>query len=306
MKKITIVRKPGTRRIALLLAIVIPLSIAVIALSITYVGVTSEVWTGGQPLSTEDLSLVPQAVTDDAIRLASELYGDYQESYEDFATQLLVMYLEVQDKDFVVFFNSGGWGWNLVEASPGWSSIFTGIQSELTSSGYKSLLLNYQRTAKSLTGRINEIAGMVTGYSSKSSNLAYQVDFLTKHNPDLNVIITGESNGTIISDSTMRILANNPKVYSIQTGTPFWHTSSVERTLVLNDNGIVPDSFHQGDFLAMVRANLNDWLGLSQAEEQLGTIFHSVKAPGHEYRWQQPGVCPQITDFLKQNFGTKW
>jgi len=301
------VRKIGRRRITLVLATVIPLFLLVLAISASYIGITSEIWSGGQSLPASNLSEVPQSVIEDANQLANELFGNSQDKDDYFFNQLVATYLEAKDKDFIVFFNPGGWGWNLAGASPGWSSIFTGIKSELTSSGYKSLLLNYHRTVNTFRGRLNEIVEMLNGYSSKANLLAHQVDFLTTHIPNIKVIIAGESNGTIISDQTMHILAHNPQVYSIQTGTPFWHTNMVQdRTLILNNNGIIPDSFSRGDFLTMVWANVRGWLGLPVPEEQSGTIGNFVKAPGHDYRWQHPGVCPRIIEFLSNNFGTKW
>jgi hypothetical protein len=148
---------------------------------------------------------------------------------------------------------------------------------------------------------------MFTGYSSKANQLAHEIQFLTRHIPDLKVLITGESNGTIISDQAMRILVHSPQVYSIQTGTPFWHDSvALERTLVLNSNGITPDSFSRGDFMTIVRANVKTLMGATLPKEQSGAIGNFIKAPGHDYWWQYPGVYPRIIEFLNKNFGTKW
>lgn len=297
-------RKLFSLGIVAALAVILCLGIA--AITYSEVGVTSRVEADEFPMSVCNLSAVPQSVAEDAIELAGELFGDYQERYDDFVNQLLVDYLEAEDKDFVVVFNPGGWGWNLLEASPGWYSIFTGIESELDDLGYTSLLLNYQRTTDSLRGRLNELVKMVTGYSSKAKDLVYRVEFLTDHVPELRVIIAGESNGTIISDYVMSILGDNQQVYSIQTGPPFWHKNIVlARTLLLTDNGITPDSFSRGDFLAMIRGNLKALFGLSQPEDDYGTILHFVDAPGHDYWWQYPEVRLQITNFLEQNFGTK-
>ena len=59
------------------------------------------------------------------------------------------------------------------------------------------------------------------------------MDFLTSYLPDLRVIISGESNGSVVADDAMGILKDNPQVYSIQTGPPFWHKSTEsERALV--------------------------------------------------------------------------
>ncbi len=290
--------------IGVTLAIIITLLI--VALLPSDVGVNCEIGTGGIPLSVYDLSAVPQSVAEDATRLATELFGDYQEKCDDFVSQLLTMYLEANDKDFVVIFNSGGWGGNLLETSLGWQSIFTGIESELASSGYTSLLLDYQRTVETLRGRLNELRERITGYPSKAKDLACRMEFITNHNPDLRVILTGESTGTIICDRVMNILEDKPQVYSIQTGPPFRYENIVlARTLLLTNNGIVPDSYSEGDFWAVVRGNLKHWFGLSEPIDDFGTVPHYVRAPGHDYWWQYPEVCSQITNFLEQNFGIK-
>jgi len=292
--------------IIITLAVVLSVGVMWLVLSSPIIGIASEIGTGGLPLSADDLSTIPQSVTDDATKLATELFGDSQEKRNDFVNQQLAIYSEAKDKDFVILFNPGGWGWNLVEHSPCWQSIFTGIKSELDSSGYTSLILNYQRTVDNLQGHFNELEEMITGYSSKAQDLADRVEFLTTNIPDLKVIIAGESNGTIICDTVMNILADNPQVYSIQTGPPFWHmTTMLNRTLVITDNGIIPDSFSQGDFQTMIDVNLRAFFGLSQPEDNAGKILLYVGAPGHDYKWQYPKVCSEITNFLKQNFGIK-
>lgn len=300
-------RKISKRRIAAALAIVLPLLVVVLVLTASQVGVTSKIGSGGLPLSASDLSAVPQSVTEDATKLATELFGEGLEEYDDFVNQLLGTYLEAKDKDFVILFNSGGWGWNLVEASPGWWTIFAGIETELNSSGYTSLLLTHQRTVDSLQGRLDEIVEIFSGYSSKSEDLACRVEFLTTHIPDLRVILAGESTGAIISDQTMNILADNPDVYSIQTGPPFWHDNiMLDRTLVMTDNGLSPDAYSQGDFPTMIRANLRALFGLDKPNDKSGTILRYILAPGHEYWWEYPEVYSEITTFLFTNFGTKY
>lgn len=299
-------RKISRQRIAVVLAIVLPLFAGVLILTASHVGVSSEIYRGELPLSASNLSAVPQSVADDAARLATELFGDSQEKYDDFVNQLLGTYLQAKDKDFVLVFNSGGWGWSLIEASPGWLSIFTGIESELNSSGYTSLLLTHQRTDDTLQGRLDEIVQMITGYSSKAEDLACRVEFLTTNIPDLRVIIAGESNGTVICDRTMDILTDSPQVYSIQTGPPFWYDNiMLDRTLIMTYNGRFPDSFSRGEFLTMTRASLRALFGLPQPENESGRVLSFVQAPGHDYWWQYPEVHSQITNFLDKNFGIK-
>ncbi len=289
-------------KIVVTLTVVISLAIVLLVPPSSVVGMLLRGGHEGLPLPPSDFSAVPQSVVEDATILATEVYGNYQEKYNDFIDQLLATYLEAKDEDFVIIFNPGGWGWNLLEASPEWYSIITGIQSELARLGYTSLLLNYQRTVDTLSGRFDELMSMTSLYPSQANDLANRIDFLTKHITDLRVIIIGESTGTVIADSVMSILVDNPQIYSIQTGPPFWHRNKVlDRTLVLRSSGIIPDAFSQGDFLTIICANLEALFGISQAEP--GKILIYIGSPGHEYWWQYPGVYSQITSFLQQNFG---
>ena len=300
-------RKLRSHKVGIAVAVVVLLAIGMQVLSFAGVGVTSEIGTGGLPLYTSDLSAVPQSVVEHATALATELFGDYQTERDIFVRELLAVYSEAEDKDYIIFFNSGGWGWNMVENSPEWWSISAGIKSELDSSGYESLLLDYQRTVNTWRGRLNELLEMAKGYSSKGKELASRVEFLTSHNSDLKVILAGESNGAIICDEAMSILEDNPQVYSIQTGPPFWHRNVMrDRTLVLNSNGIIPDSFSQGHFMTMIRANVKSVFGIGASEDSSGKILHYIEAPGHEYWWQYPGVYSKITNFLDGIFEAKW
>ncbi len=294
-------------RIVIASAVILVLGVVGLVATYSEVGVTCKVGTDGLPMLAGNLSEVPQSVVEDATGLAKELFGDSQDKRDDFVNQLLATYLEAKDKDFVVIFNPGGWGWSLLEASPQWHSIFTGIESVFDSKGYTSVWLNYQRTADNLAGCLNEFAALITDYTSEAQDLVSRVEFLTDNVPDLRVIIAGESNGTIIADSVMNILEDNPQVYSIQTGPPFWHETTVlDRTLVLTDNGIIPDSFNRGDFIAMLWGTIKALFGISQPEDEAGNILYYVRAPGHDYQWRYPGVGSEITIFLEQNFAVKW
>ena len=293
--------------LGLVLAAVMLISLVLLVFSYSEVGITCEIGSDGIPPAVSDLSAVPQSVVEDATRLATELFGDCQDKVDDFVNQLLATYLEAKDKDFVIVFNPGGWGWNLVETSPGWRSIFIGIKSELGSSGYKALLLDHLRTVDSLQGRLSELVEMITRYPSKAKDLASRVEFLTNHIPDLRVIVAGESSGTVISARVMTLLEDNPRVYSIQTGPPFWHKNNMwDRTLLLTGNGIIPDAFTEGDFLAVVKGYVKALFGLSEPINDFGTIPHYVSAPGHDYWWHYPEVYSQILEFIDNNFGVKW
>lgn len=251
-----------------------------------------------------DYTEVPQAVIDDAVQLASELVGNSQKKLQSFVDQLVATYMEARTSDVIVFFNSGGWGWNSTSNTPGWDSILNGIKAQLESLGYHPLVLNYRRTAGGLTGCAREFFEAAARYPNKARDLAWRVEFLTDHIPDLRVIVAGESTGTVISDRTMGILKNKSQVYSIQTGTPFWHKPvTLDRTLLMNSNGKTIDTFSYGNVPAMVWATVKGWLGLSSPSDNPGNILSWLRAPGHDYSWQYPGVCSEVVNFLDSNFG---
>ncbi len=291
-------------KIGITLTVVLSLAIVLLVPSPVVLATVSEVGTGGIPLSTDDYSAVPQYIVDDANTLATELFGDAEEKRQDFISQLLATYLVAKDKDIVIIFNSGGWGWTPIEDSPYGMSIVTGISSELASLGYTVLFLDHLRTHEGWQVIINEAVEIATFYPSKAKDLAARVKFLTSHIPDLRVVITGESEGSLICDSVMSILRDNPRVYSIHLGPPFWDNSIVsDRSLVLRSNGVVPDSFSQGDIFTIIRANLEALFGISQ--DNPGKILLYLGSPGHDYRWEYEEVRSQITNFLHDNFGTR-
>lgn len=299
-------RKIGSLGIVVLL-IAIPL-IAIVWLTVfsSEVGMAKDVGIQEPPLTEYDQSAVPQSVIDDAVELASELIGKGQENIQNFVDQLLAMYTEVKDLDVVIVFNSGGWGWNLTDETPGWASILDGITSQLERQGYHSLVLNYRRTGNGITGCIKEFYEALARYPHKAKDLAWRVEFLTDHLPNLRIIVAGESTGTVISDKTMVILKDKAQVYSIQTGTPFWHKpTALDRTLLMNSNGRGVDTFSYGNVPAMIWATVKGWFGLTSPEDNPGSILSWLKAPGHDYSWQYPGVCTEVQKFLEENFGEK-
>ena len=108
-------------------------------------------------LTDDDFSSVPPSVIDDAVKVATELVGKVSDKFQNLVDQLVGSYIEARDRDVVVFFNSGGMGWNLTKNTPGWASILDGITSQLEELGYRPLVFNYRRTSSGLFGAIREI-----------------------------------------------------------------------------------------------------------------------------------------------------
>jgi hypothetical protein len=279
--------------------------ILVLGLPVSSVGVVSEIGADGQPLDADtDLSAVPQSVADDAACLATQLFGKYGEKADRFVDELLATHVKSQDKDVVILFNPGGWGYGPMDTKRPWGSILRGIQSRLSDSGIDSQILTYQRSVDGLEGCCEEVTEVMRGYSSKAKILASRVEFLTTHNPDLKVVIVGESTGAQIGGEAMHILSENPQVFSIQIGPPCWYRHADKgRTLVVADNGIVADSFSRGDVFTIISANLSALFGGSQTEDDRGTILKYLRAPGHDYWWDYPAVSSQITQFFEDNVG---
>ena len=232
-------------------------------------------------LQIPDFSAIPENVRDYALHVTQNAADIARRNIKSYVNELLGSYLAAVGKDIVIFFNSGGMGWNLTEDTPQWGTILDGIQSRLEQLGYKTIMLNYCRTGEGLKASIKEIFEAARRYPNKTKDLARRILFLLDNISGLKVIIAGESTGTVISEKTMRVFKNNKNVYSIQTGIPFWHTPEVtERTLSMNDNGIQLDTFHYGQVRAILWATAKSWFG---RKGNPGTILSWLKAPGHDY-----------------------
>jgi hypothetical protein len=300
-------KRLGKGGIAGIIIAVLVLAVIGIVVFDSEVGMATDIGIQEPILSIHDFSSVPQSVIDDAFKRADELARKSQDKVQSLRDQLLASYVEAKKADVVVFFNSGGMGWNLAKDTPGWNSILEGIKSQLEETGYSPLILNYRRTSSGITGCIKEIVEATTRYPHKAKDLALRIEFLTDNLPDLKVIIAGESTGTVITEETMAILKDKNRVYSIQTGTPFWHKpTELERTLLINNNGRGLDTFSKGNVPAMIWATVKSWFGLASPDDNLGDILSWLKAPGHDYSWRYPGVYSAVVKFLDSNFGEKY
>jgi len=268
------------------------------------------VWLVSSPVPVGELSIVdgiqgavdaPEDVIDDASNLGLQLFGSNNAECEKFVNDLLQVYSEAEGTNFLLIFNSGGLGRN--EIGPEWGSIVEGIEEELERLGYSTLLVIYARTSEGLWDSVVEVREAIRFYPSKARPLASEIDFLTEHIEDIAVILMGESGGGIFSNEVMELLEANPRVYSIQTGIPFaYHGVVSDRSLVIDDNGITPDTLSSGELWVIFRANLGR-LPTYRPEE--GHLFFYIRAPGHIYTWDHPGVNSEVSSFLRDHFASE-
>jgi hypothetical protein len=254
-------------------------------------------------LEAPDFSVIPKSVMDYAVRMAQNANDIARKNIKAYADELVSTYMAARNKDIIIFFNSGGMGWNLTKDTPGWASILNGIIEHLEKLGYNPLVLNYRRTGSRFRDSVREFFEAARRYPNKTKDLARRILFLLENLPGVKMIIAGESTGTVISEKTIRFFKDDKNVFSIQTGMPFWHTPVVnERTLSMNDNGLRLDTFHYGQVRAILWATFKSWFGVKL---QPGTILSWLKAPGHDYSWQYPGVSSVVIEFLNKNFAAK-
>jgi len=270
--------------------------------------------TNSSGLSLESMSIIEQR----AWQAAEEVAGSSKKAQEQFVTEVLDLYSKVKESDLVIFCNSGGWGTKPLSSDYQGQSWLTGMMEKLTQLGYEPCVIDDIRTGNSLSEHLFEFKEDLTHYPSKAKVLAAKIDFLTQNTTELKVIITGQSNGAAFTGEVANRLKDNPKVYSIQVGIPFWHrVHEVGRSLVIDNSGIGADALTERDIMTMIKSNwgklliLNhvpaftpvDWFisrsVLILTSYNFGLGLH---APGHEYMWEYPGVGPVIEAFLVNNF----
>ncbi|HEX75597.1 MAG TPA: hypothetical protein G4O12_03325 [Dehalococcoidia bacterium] len=295
-------------------SLVVILAVCLIALLIKFWGAHSIQGSLAVP-DFESMGTVEQQ----AWQLAGDVAGEGEDIQEQFVTELLDIYYEVKDSDFAIFCSSGGWGKEPLTADPQGQSWLDGIGAKLTHLGYKYCTVDYVRTTNGLGEHLFEFEELLAHYPSKAKELAAKVDFLTRQIGDLKIILAGQSNGAAFANEVARCLGDNPGVYSIQVGCPFWYQApKASQSLVIYHNGLMVDALTNRDIMTLFRANHMKLFIINQAPSftPLGRLVTGaclvfglydvnlgLEAPGHEYMWEYPGVGPVIEAFLVENFG---
>jgi hypothetical protein len=252
----------------------------------------------------------PSLMRERAYELATVLFDDSAEC-DRFANEVTAIYFASKNVDFLLVYNTGGFGGAAMADDPEWPSILEGIRAELADLGYESMIIEHQRGKGGIGGFIEEVEELEDDYLTKAPELAAKVAFLTKYNPELKVITTGRCFGAIFSNEVMELEAENLRVYSIQAGVPFWYTEpGGERTLVLEDNGEMPDILGKRGLLvflwALGKANFGQRPSSSPIEGgSIKILSWYFRTPGHTYAWNYPGVRSRIVAFLEENFANE-
>ena len=259
------------------------------------------------------------AIEQQAWQLAREVVGASRDAQERFVTDLLALYDNAKDSELVIFCNPGGWGKEPLSSDYQGRSWLAGIEASLTEMGYKYCRIEDIRTGGGLVEYLYEFKEHLTHYPSKAKELATKINFLTQQVGGLKIMIIGQSSGAAFASQVASYLEDNPEVYSIQVGRPFWYQGlQVGQSLVIDNNGIGADAVTGRDLVALFKTNwarlfiMNhvpsftpfDWL-ITRAVLIFGPSKYGfgLRAPGHEYMWEYPGVGPVIEAFLVENFG---
>ena len=275
----------------------------------------SEFYPQGRPPADEILSYIEslppspdpgdrEFIEEQAQGLAELLFDDPSQS-DQFAEELVELYSETQGVDFILIYNSAGVGYASLEDDPEWKGVMDGVQSVLSDLGYTSIVVEHRRIEDMLLGFLWELREQMAGYPTEAPELMAEIAFLTRYDQDLRVIITGRSTAEIFANEVMRLLEDNDRVYGIQAGRPFWYRDVVpQRTLLINDNGIFLDTLSYGDIISIAFGSIiSSPFAYNSLDGGVKVTIALMKAPGHDYDWEFPGVHSRIEAFLEENFG---
>lgn len=203
-------------------------------------------------------------------------------------------------KDFLIIFNSGGWGHTSLEKATDFRSIIWGIQKELNRRGYSSLVIPYIRAKETLFGKVLGIKDISSFFGSQSKYLAKQIDKFLHVYPDKKIIMAGLSMGALFVDETMKRVKKKESVFAIKIGMPFYADHILSENII--EISEEEDALARGEgrilFFSTIRG-LKKWFSAKIKGEPL-TLSKAVNIPGHHlYSWDYHPVKEKIIDFLE-------
>ena len=254
--------------------------------------------------------LADMTLREEAYLLARQIFKS-QYKADGFAGQLIDVCGRAKGKDFLVVHNPGGWGHARMDECLEWEKgLVTGVTDILHKMGYSFLVTQYFRSGRGWRNEIDDLKEQFRFFSSKANTMAAWLRFVIEHVEGIEVILMGVSQGAAFGNAVMQRIDAGYPIYSIELGFPFLYRArrkNIERTLVIDANGLKSDKFVQGtllDAIGILFAAPFKWLIYRMRGKKV-LLSHCVEAPGHEYDWGNPVVEGQITDFLMANFSRR-
>lgn len=231
------------------------------------------------------------------------------------ADHLVNVCAQAKGKEFLLIHNPGGWGSTPLNELLEWErSIVDGVSDTIKGMGYCCEPIQFFRSGYSYWARMfdmqEQMRFLFKGQMKKSIVQAAELRFIAGHFKDLKIVLIGVSQGAAFSNAVMRQIPDLKQIYSIELGLFFPHMSRrviTERTLAIDDNGIVPDPMAHRNLWVGFKAYLtapSRWLK-HRLDGHPQKFTYCVNAPGHDYNWQYLGVRHRVEDFLMAKFGVK-
>ena len=252
-----------------------------------------------------------KALNEEANHLAEQLFGDDIKKRTGFASRLMDICSGASGKDFLLIHNPGGWGTTNLEGLLQWEkSIVEGVSTTMEKLGYNCSFMQYFRSSHGWRAVVEDIGEQTHFFISKARIMAAELEFVTRHFGNLQVIMIGVSQGAAFSNAVLQRLNGLDRVASIELGTPFPYKSRrviSERTLVLDSNGLMPDALMEWDMPTIMKTFFGApfrWLKYRLQGKRV-KFTYCINLPGHDYNWEYPEVRGKIENFLKTTFGNK-
>lgn len=206
-------------------------------------------------------------------------------------------------KEILVIVNRGGWGDGGLERAHEEKSVIEGVTALLTSQGWKCTLKAYERLHSPTLGTyLKALWDLCILYRQASKQLAQELQEAFSRAPQLRILLIGYSLGAVLNIATLKRLPQEPRLYSLHFGAPFFLRSpTFQRVLNLQRKG---DAFASGSWVAFFLVLLKACI---VAVANIGTfqgtsILDAWHIKGHDYAWDNPAVKTPVEQFLRSHF----
>lgn len=252
-----------------------------------------------------------ETLTEEANHLAEQLFGDDIKKRTGFASRLIDICSRASGKDFLLIHNPGGWGSTNLEGLLQWErSILEGVSTNIEKLGYNCLFMQYFRSNHGWRAVLEDIGEQTRFFISKSKIMAAELEFVTRHFDNLQVVMIGVSQGGAFSNAVLQRLNGLDRIASIELGIPFYYKSRrviTERTLALDGNGQMPDDLMEFNVPVIIITYFTApfrWIKYRLQGKRIKYTY-CINVPGHDYNWEYPEVREKIENFIKTTFGNK-